>query len=87
VYVNIGGDISVPSGSVSVIINLETVPASDRKVTDFIKSEDDSNRLQYLTSDIPRTLIVTDTKSYISSISSAVLAKRLEHNSYNSVKN
>lgn len=85
-YVNIGGDISVPAGSVSAIINLETVPPSRRTVTDFIESEDDNNRLQYLTEDIPRTLILTDTKSYISSISSSVLQKRLENSSSNIVK-
>lgn len=86
-YVNIGGDISVPAGSVSAIVNLETVLPSQRTVTRFIESEDDNNRLQYLTEDIPRTLILTDTKSYISSISSSVLHKRLENSLNNNVKN
>ena len=85
-YVNIGGDISVPAGSVSAIVNLETVLPSQRTVTRFIESEDDNNRLQYLTEDIPRTLILTDTKSYISSISSSVLHKRLENSLNNNVK-
>ena len=85
-YVNIGGDISVPAGSVSAIVNLETVLPSQRTVTRFIESEDDNNRLQYLTEDIPRTLILTDTKSYISSISSSVLHKRLESSLNNNVK-
>ncbi len=78
-YVNIGGDIFVPSGCVNAVVNLETILPSRRTVTDFIESEDDNNRLQYLTEDIPRTLIVTDTKSYISSISSSVLQRRLEN--------
>ena len=85
-YVNIGGDIFVPAGSVSAIVNLETVPPSRRTVTDFIESEDESNRLQYLTEDIPRTLILTDTRSYISSISSSVLQRRLENSPNNTVK-
>ena len=85
-YVNIGGDISVPAASVSAIVNLETVPPSRRTVTDFIESEDDDNRLQYLTEDIPRTLILTDTKSYVSSISSQVLQRRLESSLNNNVK-
>ena len=85
-YVNIGGDISVPAGSVSAVINLETVPPSGRTVIDFIESEDEDNRLQYLTEDIPRTLILTDTKTYISSISSSVLQRRLESSLNNSVK-
>lgn len=85
-YVNIGGDISVPADSVSLIVNLETVLPSCRSVTDLIESEDENNRLQYLTEDIPRTLIVTDGRSYISSISSSILQKRLESASSNSVK-
>lgn len=85
-YVNIGGDIFVPAGSVSAIVNLETVPPSRRSVTDFIESEDENNRLQYLTEDIPRTLILTDTRSYISSISSSVLQRRLENSPNNTVK-
>lgn len=85
-YVNIGGDIFVPAGSVSAIVNLETVPPSRRSVTDFIESEDENNHLQYLTEDIPRTLILTDTRSYISSISSSVLQRRLENSPNNTVK-
>ena len=85
-YVNIGGDISVPADEVSAIINLETVPPSRRSVTELIEAEDDNNRLQYLTEDIPRTLIITDMRSYISSISSSVLQKRLESSLSNSVK-
>ncbi len=77
-YVNIGGDISVPADSVSLIVNLETVQPSCRSVTDLIESLDEDNRLQYLTEDIPRTLILADSRSYISSISSSVLQKRLE---------
>lgn len=85
-YVNIGGDISVPADEVSAVVNLETVPPSRRSITEFIESEDDNNRLQYLTEDIPRTLVITDMKTYISSISSQVLQKRLESSLSNSVK-
>lgn len=86
-YVNIGGDISVPADEVSAIVNLETVPPSRRSVTELIEADDDNNRLQYLTEDIPRTMIITDVKTYISSISSSVLQKRLESSLSNSVKN
>ena len=84
-YVNIGGDIFVPAGSVSTIVNLETVLPSRRDVTDLIEAEDENNRLQYLTEDIPRTLILTDSRSYISSISSSVLQRRLENSLSNTV--
>ena len=60
---------------------------TDMSVTELIEAEDDNNRLQYLTEDIPRTMIITDVKTYISSISSSVLQKRLESSLSNSVKN
>ncbi|MBR1798054.1 MAG: DUF370 domain-containing protein [Clostridiales bacterium] len=85
-YVNIGGDISVLAREVSAIINLETVLPSQKVVTDFIESEDENNRLQYLTEDIPRTLVITDLRTYISSISSSVLQRRLENSLSNNVK-
>jgi len=77
-YVNIGGDAFISAQSVSVIVNLETVLPSQKAVTRFIEEEDENNRLQYLTEDIPRTLIIANDRSYISSISSSVLRKRLE---------
>ena len=77
-YVNIGGDAFISPQSVSVIVNLETVLPSQKAVTRFIEEEDENNRLQYLTEDIPRTLIIANDRSYISSISSSVLRKRLE---------
>lgn len=77
-YVNIGGDAFISAQSVSVIVNLETVLPAQKAVTRFIEEEDDNNRLQYLTEDIPRTLIIANDRSYISSISSSVLRKRLE---------
>ncbi len=77
-YVNIGGDAFISAQSVSVIVNLETVLPAQKAVTRFIEEEDENNRLQYLTEDIPRTLIIANDRSYISSISSSVLRKRLE---------
>lgn len=77
-YVNIGGDAFISAQSVSVIVNLETVLPSQKAVTRFIEEEDENNRLQFLTEDIPRTLIIANDRSYISSISSSVLRKRLE---------
>ncbi len=77
-YVNIGGDAFISAQSVSVIVNLETVLPTQKAVTRFIEEEDENNRLQYLTEDIPRTLIIANDRSYISSISSSVLRKRLE---------
>lgn len=77
-YIHIGGDVSVQQRDISVIIDLENVQPSQKSVTDYINAEDDRNRLQYLTDDIPRSLIMTDDRTYVSPLSVQVLQKRLQ---------
>ncbi|MBO4408700.1 MAG: DUF370 domain-containing protein [Clostridiales bacterium] len=76
-FVHIGGDISVISDSITAVISLETAVVSSKGISAFMNSQDDDNRLQYLTEEIPKSLIVTDDRTYVSSISSSVLLKRL----------
>ena len=79
-FIHIGNDLSVLKSSVTAVVNLETVSPSRKDVTDFINSEDDQGRLQYVTDDIPKTLVITDDKTYVSPVSGYVLLKRLESN-------
>lgn len=81
-FVHIGGDVAVDSEVINTVINLETVLPGQKNVTDFIRSEDENNRLQYLTEDIPRSLIVTSDRSYLSSLSASTLKKRMESGNY-----
>lgn len=81
-YVHIGGDVSVISESISLIINFENILPGQKDITDFIRLEEDRNRLQYLTEDIPRSIIVTADRTYISPISPLVLKKRIESNDF-----
>ncbi len=76
-FVHIGGEMTLPESSIISVINLESVIPSQRSVTDFLKSEDDRGRLQYVTDDIPKTVIVTNSKTYVCSLSSQVLFGRL----------
>ena len=78
-YVHIGGEVTVPADSICALINLETVSPSQKTVTDFINAEDENNRLQYL---IPRTVVVTFDRTYVSPLSSGVLRKRAESGKY-----
>jgi hypothetical protein len=81
-YVHIGGEVTIPADSICALINLETVSPSQKTVTDFINAEDENNRLQYLTDEIPRTVVVTFDRTYISPLSSGVLRKRAESGKY-----
>lgn len=79
-YVHLGGEVSVPSDTIIGLLDLETVVSSQKKVNEFIESEDDRNKLQYLSGDIPKTLVITDDRTYVSPMSVSVLGKRLEGN-------
>ena len=77
-FIHIGNDLSVLKSSVTAIINLETVLPSQKDVSDYLKSEDDLGRLQYVTEDIPKTLVITDDKTYVCSLSSSLILNRLK---------
>ena len=81
-YIHIGGEVTVPADTISVLINLETVLPSQKSVTDFINSEDENNRLQYLTDEIPKTVVVASDRTYLSPLSTGVLRKRIEKGIY-----
>ena len=76
-YVHLGGDTSVTVSSVSAVINLDSVSPSDKAVNEFIKAEDESNRLEYISGDLPKSLVLTTDKTYVCPVSSSVLIKRL----------
>lgn len=79
-YVHIGGDVTVIKDSITSVIDLETLPPGNKDVDSFLKAEEESNRLQYITADLPKTLVLTDDKTYVSPVSGYVLLKRLESN-------
>lgn len=77
-FIHIGNDLSVLKSSVTAVINLETVLPSQKDVSDYLKNEDDLGRLQYVTEEIPKTLVITDDKTYVCSLSSGLLLNRLK---------
>lgn len=76
-YVHIGGDTSIPVDKISVLLNLETVLPSQADVNEFIKAEDDGNRLDYVSGDLPKSLVITEHRTYVSPVSVSVLTNRI----------
>ena len=77
-FIHIGNDLSVLKSSVTAVVNLETVLPSQKDVSDFLNREDEQGRLQYVTEDIPKTLVITDVKTYVCSLSSGLILNRLK---------
>lgn len=81
-FVHLGGDICVMDSEISAIINLETCPAGGKDMSEFIKAEEESMRIENIVGDLPKTLVLTRDKTYVSPISNTVLLKRLNNTSF-----
>ncbi|MBP5260630.1 MAG: DUF370 domain-containing protein [Saccharofermentans sp.] len=76
-FIHIGNDLSILKSSVTAVVNLETVLPSQKDVADYLNSEDERGRLQYVTEDIPKSLVITDDKTYVCSLSAGLILNRL----------
>ena len=76
-FIHIGNDLSVLKSSVTAVVDLETVLPSQKDVSDFLNREDEQGRLQYVTDDIPKSLIITDDKTYVCPLSASLILNRL----------
>ena len=77
-FIHIGNDLSVLKSSVTCVVNLETVLPSQKDITEYLEREDDLGRLQYVTDEIPKTVVITDDKTYVCSLSSNLILNRLK---------
>lgn len=77
-FVHIGGEYTIPVDSVISLINLETVQASSTDMNRFLKEQEDANILEYVSEEIPRSLILTDDRTYVSPLSVGTLLKRIK---------
>ena len=76
-YIHIGGEVTIPSHTISLIVSLETVLPSQTHISDFIRAEDEVNRLEYLSGDLPKSLVITERRTYVSPISVSTLLRRI----------
>lgn len=77
-FIHIGNDLSVLKSSITAIVDLETVLPSQKDISEFINREDEQGRLQYVTEEIPKSLVITDDKTYVCSISAGLILNRLK---------
>ena len=77
-YIHLGSDMTILKSSVVAVINLEAEPPSGKFVTGFLKNEDDMGRLQYTSEELPKSVVITNEGTYVTSLSTQVLHKRLQ---------
>lgn len=76
-FIHIGNDLSILKSSVTAVVNLETVLPSQKDISDYLNSEDEQGRLQYVTDDIPKSIVITDDKTYVCPLSVNLILNRL----------
>lgn len=73
-YVHVGGEVSLPSDLIVGIFNLDAV--KDQNTLRFMQTLEEAGQLELMSGDLPRSLIVTLERSYLSPLSSGTLLKR-----------
>ena len=76
-FIHIGNDLSVLKSSITAVVDLETVLPSQKDISEFINREDEQGRLQYVTEEIPKSLVITDDKTYVCPLSASLILNRL----------
>ena len=78
-FVHIGGDVVIPLKNIIAIMDMETTTTS-KDTRDFLKVAEEEGFIESISSDLPKTFIITEhdkkSKIYLSHISSVTLLKR-----------
>ncbi len=74
-FLFIGGDTSIRASEVVGIFNIEECSVS-RVTADYLAACQKSGKIADLTSDLPKSFIVTTSRTYISNVSNDTIRKR-----------
>lgn len=79
-YVHIGGDYTLSTRFIVGIFDMDavTIHPEENPTMKYLRTAELMNRLETITFEIPRSMVVTLDKVYLSPVSSATLRNRLE---------
>ncbi len=76
-YIHIGGEYSIPAKTILGVFDLDGITSGSGDSLLFLKRAEADGRIESVSYDIPRSVIVTLEKVYISPISPRTLRKRI----------
>lgn len=76
-YIHIGGDYSIPEKTILGIFDFDSVTNEGSSTNEFLKKAQDENRIEYISYDIPRNIILAIDRVYISSVSARTIRNRI----------
>src|SRR5690554_1462882 len=77
-YLHLGGTYAISDKWIVGIFDIDQTTLKRSSTVDFLQQADKKGQIELISSDIPRSFIVTLEKVYLSPIASATLRKRLE---------
>jgi len=75
-YIHIGADVSLPAEWIVGIFDLDTVTSSAPDTVKFLSAAENDSRVDILTTDIPRTVVLTINRVILSPVSTTTLSMR-----------
>ncbi len=77
-YVHIGGECSVPVRFLVGVFDLDAATMGTGATREFLTRAEREGRLDVLSVDIPRTVVVTLDRVYLTPVASATIRRRLQ---------
>jgi extracellular matrix regulatory protein B len=77
-YVHIGGECSIPARFLVGVFDLDSTTVGSVDTRDFLSRAEREGRLDVLSSDIPRTFVVTLDRVYLTPVAAATIRRRIQ---------
>jgi hypothetical protein len=77
-YVHIGSEYSLSDRFIIGIFDMDTISPKQTDMIHFLAKAEEDGKAEYISEDIPKSVIVTVDRVYFSPISSATLQKRIK---------
>ena len=78
-YLHIGGEYTLPSRFIIGIFDLESVSSTQKDMIHFLSHMEKEEKVEYISEEIPRSVVVTNEKIYFTPISTMTLLKRVKN--------
>lgn len=81
-YIHIGQDVSILSSWLVAVLDLDRASAQSQDFQDFLLQAEESNRLEWLGPEIPRSVVVCLDRIYLSPVRPETLKARFSQTYY-----
>lgn len=76
-YIHIGGDVTLLSEKIIGIFDIEKTSVN-KEVNDYLKKLQKQGRIYYVSYEMPKTFVVTNSTVYITNVSAFTIKKRFK---------